>query len=470
MEHWGKKMIVRNLQLNNFRCFSNSEVTFEPDTTVFVAENGRGKTAILEGLTYLLGQYVKRFRGIATPTVKDSDFREEWMPRDGNGELVKEPRAPYMTLSALADVSGTAGLLDSDECVLAWDLSRSRDKSESTLKQKKPETYGIKKILHYADRFIDGDVNHTPFVYPVVAFYGTERAVPRRKIESGKTPHKEYRRSEAYRDALSGTLSYRKMVEWLLYVEDKERREIIAKHDFSHASIERDTIQYALEKMLPGFSNLRTIDNPLRLVVDVEESGARRTCLVDQQLSDGYKIVLVLVLDIVLRILEANGGLPNMTPKMLLDAKGVVLIDEVDLHLHPSWQQHVLTDLRRTFPRLQFIVTTHSPHVVASVPKENIRIISERGIRRLPGPTQGVEVQEILQRIFGTGPTAQELEIVGKLNRLIALTDEGYGETAEWRLLYDELCAYYGDDYGPLKGTVMHRDFLRKIKRDALNA
>ena len=85
-------------------------------------------------------------------------------------------------------------------------------------------------------------------------------------------------------------------------------------------------------------------------------------------------------------------------------------------------------------------------------------------------PTQGVEVSEILRGIFGTQSTPQNLEIVKKLNRLVELTSGGLGDTEEWKVLYDELAEYYGDAYGPLCGTVKHRDFLRSLRQERTHA
>ena len=142
------------------------------------------------------------------------------------------------------------------------------------------------------------------------------------------------------------------------------------------------------------------------------------------------------------------------------------MIDEIDLSLHPKWQQHILNDLIEVFPKIQFIVTTHSPQVISSIKRESLRILTPDGVVPFHRPTQGVEVSEILRSVFGTDSTPQNLKIVDKLNRLVGLTSNGLGDTEEWKEIYDELVSYYGDEYGPLLGVVRHKDFLKRISKE----
>ena len=152
-------MKLLNIQLTSFRCFCHLEVSFEPGTTVFVAENGKGKTTILEGVSYLLGQFIRRFKGVPTPSAKDVDFREEWVLDEQGEMLTKSQCGPYMVLSALADFSEAGG---AQEKVVAWDIIRARDKSDATVKLRKPETYGVKELWHQADWLIDSDNRGCP--------------------------------------------------------------------------------------------------------------------------------------------------------------------------------------------------------------------------------------------------------------------------------------------------------------------
>lgn len=114
-------------------------------------------------------------------------------------------------------------------------------------------------------------------------------------------------------------------------------------------------------------------------------------------MSDGYRGTLNLVADIARRMAMLN---PALCDKVL-EAPGVVMIDEIDLHLHPKWQAKILGDLADIFPNVQFIVTTHSPIVVASVPRENVRMLDdERAVVPPPVETYGHDSNSILAAIL----------------------------------------------------------------------
>lgn len=466
-------MRLNRIEIENFRCFRHLVLDFRPappsgtpenpgGMTVLVAANGQGKTAVLEAVKYLLACFLSRFPKTSAPRLKDSDYRDEWSLREETNasRLVKKPRAPFLRLWGEAEFSRAANV------PVQWDLVLKRDQTAQTSAQL-PTVVGSRKIHEQADWFISGDNAGNPSPLPVIAYYNTERAVIRNKPERRRGFQKEFRRYDAYTGALDNGLNYKKTIEWFCFLEDAQRREREAKQDWGHQTLAHRTIQLAVEKMLPRFRNLRTTLRPLDLIVDMEgEDHTCQTCRIDTQLSDGYKIVLVLVLDLVSRILEANAELPGMTPERLLEAEGIVLIDEVDLHLHPSWQQRILGDLRRTFPHLQFIVSTHSPQVVSSVPKECVRIMNEGQIVPFDSQTQGVESQDILAQIFGTDPAPPQDFYVCSLKRYAELAARGEAETDEGRRLYRELAEHFGAQYAPLLRIEIHRKWIAKKRGD----
>ncbi len=117
---------------------------------------------------------------------------------------------------------------------------------------------------------------------------------------------------------------------------------------------------------------------------------------------------------------------------------GIVLIDEVDMHLHPAWQQRVLLDLLDAFPKIQFVVTTHSPHVVSTVPRDCVRILGpERGWepdRR----TEGLDGDSALAEVFGVDPEPP-VEVVATLRRYRELAEQGLAGSPEARALRQDL-------------------------------
>ena len=120
---------------------------------------------------------------------------------------------------------------------------------------------------------------------------------------------------------------------------------------------ELQAVRQALESVFPGVSEPHIQLNPLKFAVKREAE-----ILDIMQLSDGYKTLLSLVIDLAIRM-----ALANPDSKKPLETEAVVLIDEIDLHLHPDWQRKVLGDLLRTFPGTQFLLTTHSPFIVETI-------------------------------------------------------------------------------------------------------
>ncbi|WP_213057183.1 AAA family ATPase, partial [Escherichia coli] len=142
-------------------------------------------------------------------------------------------------------------------------------------------------------------------------------------------------------------------------------------------------VKRAIINFLPEISSveLQYTENEVRLVL------AKDDLLLDaQQLSQGEKTILTLVGDLTRRLVLLNPKLNNP-----LQGKGIVLIDEVDLHLHPSWQQNIIEKLQHTFPNVQFIITTHSPQIVSTVPSKCLRILEE-----IKNPSTGMKELRVL--------------------------------------------------------------------------
>ena len=127
------------------------------------------------------------------------------------------------------------------------------------------------------------------------------------------------------------------------------------------------------------------------------------------QLSDGEKMMILLVSDIARRLTIANKT--NNTEE-IINGKGIVLIDEIETHLHPSWQRKIIPALTQTFPNIQFIVTTHSPQILANVQKESVHIIENAQFVPYAPPTYGKDSNSILWDIFGVKKYPKHTEIL----------------------------------------------------------
>jgi hypothetical protein len=248
------------------------------------------------------------------------------------------------------------------------------------------------------------------------------------------------------------TLDYAATLSWFNNVDADEAR---AMRDSGQKDElpELKAVREALSKaMLDRYERPRMLGNPPELVI--YEKGTDRAYKVGQ-LSDGYRAMLALVMDLARRIAQARGD-DRLTEGSLLNFPAIVLIDEIELHLHPSWQQTVLTTLMGIFTNTQFIVTTHSPQVLTSIPAKHIRILSDGKAHPVDEQTQGAEASRLLKHVFGVDLRPKYLDIVQDLNDYEKLVyDEQWG-TPEAVELRKKLDAHYRRDEPRLMELDLH--------------
>ena len=139
-----------------------------------------------------------------------------------------------------------------------------------------------------------------------------------------------------------------------------------------------------------------------------------------------------MVADIAYRMAVLN---PQLLGNIVKDTDGIVMIDELDMHLHPSWQQRIMQDLTRIFPKLQFVVTTHAPSILANVHKENIRIIKDNEVFPAHNNSYGRNLTAIMHELMETEIRPQEkLALLKKFNDNL---DEG--DAAEAKKILETL-------------------------------
>lgn len=431
-------MKLKKLTLENFRCFSDLEINFHDRLTVIVGGNGVGKTTILDGVAILLGRFVTRLPGVSGIGTSPADIRIV-----SNGKICPAFRCSMeMDVSTELGVLGVRGTDVDGGTLVGWSLSRLRDKTPKTkleaVKTLRSESIGWKQIDAFADRLVNADLESTPYQMPLIAYYGTNRAVfetPLRR-RNFKT---EFARFDSLAGALSPSANFKRVFEWIHAKENEEAREQKKLLSFEYEDVELAVVRRAITTFFPDFQNPRTEIRPLRFVVDRQKNGQTVTFDLNQ-LSDGYRTMLALVADLASRMAEANPPLiANMDP---LHTEAVVLIDEVDLHLHPAWQQEVLPQIQGVFPKTQFVVTTHSPQVLTTVPPECIRELNWENDEvkiRVPDFSLGAESPVVLQTIQGVNPRPQSMPIVKKLNRYLELISLNKWDTDEAIRLRAEL-------------------------------
>ncbi len=414
-------MKIKRLRLTNFRCFNSLEIGFEEQLTVLVAPNGGGKSAILDALALGLGPFLTRIPKISGINPKDTDYR---LLPDG-----KKP--PYMHI----DLETYEGI--------SWDRVVRRDKSVGIRRRLKDQK-GLGELNHYVDGLLNDFINGNNPRFPIIAYYGTGRGVfdtPQRR----RGFQKDFSINDSYRNALEAKANFKQFFEYFYFLEDLERREKEERRDWDYQNPLLLTIREAISRIMPDFTNPRSALRPLRFLIDWNQYREKQPLRIEQ-LSDGYRTTLAMVMDIAARMAEANPSSNN-----ILDSEGIVLIDEVDLHLHPKWQQMILPDLIRTFPNVQFIVSTHSPQVLTTVESKKIRVLHQtvQGQSDVMCPTpevKGIESAVVLNDVMGVNPVPP-VEEARWIADYTAKIENGTHEDTEGQALRKKLLALYGPNH-----------------------
>ncbi len=329
-------MKLRRVSLENFRAKQTAQLKLGSRLTLLMGENGSGKTTCLGAITIALGAILTHL-----PKVSGITFRKRGDIFQCNGR-----EAPYTRIEVESTKDG-----------LAWDCLQKRDKSQRTAKQI-PRRLGLGALHQYLDQhIIEPWKEGLTFELPVLAYYGVSRAVldvPMRRRGFSKN----HTRFDSLADSLDPASRFRSAFIWFHSKEYEELRLQKERRDFDAKLPELEAVRRCICSLLPHVSNLRIpTTDPLRFLITYQGQEFEIN-----QLSDGYKTMLGLAMDLGRRMVEANPASPDP-----LAIEAIVLIDEVDLHLHPAWQQYVVSDLLRTFPHTQFILTSHSPILVESI-------------------------------------------------------------------------------------------------------
>jgi predicted ATP-binding protein involved in virulence len=392
-------MKVKRLKMNSFRGIGDLTLEFPTDEPiVLIGINGVGKSSILDCLAILLSHLVAEIQD----------------PRGtglfSNEQDIKVPRRFFRQEDITNGRENThneiASLFDSQE--VSWVLSFSGVKEQPRSNVRDLEGICLR---------IKAQLQEDPeFNLPLLVYYHVNREFCD-DIPTPQETHKQYwsARLGVYEQALTGgRISFKRFFEWFKELEDVENELRRDSADYRERHLE--AVRKAIASLLPGFSNLRVRRTPLRMTVTKQEQE-----LIIDQLSDGEKGLLAMVGDLARRLAIANPSLPDP-----LQGSGVVLIDEIELHLHPKWQREIIPALTRTFPNCQFIVTTHSPQVISDVKPDSIYILEatpEGIVAKRPDSSFGRDSNYILEVLMDT--PARKEEIKDELLELFRLIDRG---------------------------------------------
>ena len=429
------------LEVQNYRCFKHCMLELHPQLTVLVADNGNGKTALLDAAALALSAYVNAVQ-------KDEPLRR--LER-GDVRLVTAgaQMQPCVPTSYRAE-----GLIAGE--VVSW---------ESTVRKfgdKVRPTNPVSNVRSAALALLRDDA-----VLPLVAYYGTGRLWSEQRLTASRRTSitDVTERLTGYGDCLTSSSSFKGVSAWY----GRRVQEIDAPEFSESVRVNLDLIAAVKEAtsivLAPsGWSKLNWENSLGALVAEHKSQGRLPVSL----LSDGVRTMLALVADVARRCASLN---PQLAEDAARKTPGVLLIDEVDMHLHPRWQQLVLELLGKAFPSLQIIASTHSPHVLSTVDNNSIRVfrlIDGEAVIETPAmQTRGVESADVLARVMGVDPVPQIKE-ARDLSQYKALIEDGKADSSDALALRASLIAHFGDSHPVMLDCQRLIRFQKlRLKRDA---
>lgn len=388
-------MRIDTLRVQNFRGFAEREFAFHSRFNVLIGDNGTGKTAVMEALkvavaSWLLGVPGGPFRH--GKDIQNDDIRQVGYMNASTGRPNFEEANGPTVVEADGEV---APFPTEDPTSLVWSQKR-KGREGGTSKT------GASKLKAIAERAVRHARENAPVVLPLVAYYGTDRLHapdPDREAAAAAS------RLDGYNKCVNGRINTGHFRAWM-----KEQA-----FDSFHAGEETEAyrlVRESLTSFLPEADDVNwapgpSDDDPGDVYVRFNEGrvGAADDrsgrVVTMSSLSDGYQSALAIAGDLAVRMIRLNSM--YLGESTIKKTPGVVLIDELDQHLHPKWQRRVVQDLKRTFPSIQFVTTTHSPFIIQALDEGELVALDNRftdasmknhGIETIAEEIMGVEHPE----------------------------------------------------------------------------
>jgi len=371
-------MRIDQLTLRHFKGFESKEFLFHPEFNLLIGKNGTGKTSALDALSVAVGSWFLGIRGVNTLHIRPDEVMLSPVLHNGKGTRDDSFQKASWEYQYPCEIVAQGSVLEQR---LSWSRSLNGANGRTTYR----DAALIKELAEKLDDSVrkgEEDVS-----LPLISYYGTGRLwnVPRDAYSvtdpmqlSNKA---DLSRFAGYANSIDPQLSVGDLMRWIA------RQSWIAHQRNGSVLPVFKAVQQTLVAHVEGATNLY-FDAALGEIV-VEMDGGKQPF---SNLSNGQRCMLAMVGDMAQKAAKLN---PQYGGEVLQRTQGVVLIDELDLHLHPRWQLRIIEDLRRTFPKIQFICTTHSPFLVQSIQQGQIIQLDKQDVDSLES-----RVQKSADRMF----------------------------------------------------------------------
>lgn len=443
-------MRIKDINIVNFKGFQNETVVFNGNLTVVIGNNTAGKTTLLKAIQVGLGAYLQSLKQLpgGAPYRRNFSSLDKFMRFDEElRDYIPNEEKPRITINA--DFPITQALCDNCPKVSFIPVHWYREFAGNYTTHTRACAGELIDAVHQMESLRYDEKQES--VYPLVLAFGAKRTSDSQAKSTSNVKERASRIEKAYKFALHDKVDFEGAMEWLKHYD----KDIKDKKEFEGT---REAFFEALQTAIPALSEIDFDEGEIEAVVTVTGHTPSRHHF--SYMSDGLQSMINIVSEIAHRCIELNGCLGHNAVKM---TPGVVMIDEIDLYLHPHWQKHVLQDLTKAFPMIQFIVSTHSPFIVQSLQEgqlvsfdDNVLTSGEpfrEGLEDITSERMGLQ-QDIRSKRFN--------EMVDVATRLFEAADNGSANKDELKAKLDEIEAEFSDD--PAYLALIRTELKAKVK------
>lgn len=406
-------MFIEKIEIKNFKAISNMELKLKPGVNLLIGDNGVGKTAILDAIVVALGGYLNGVNGVSAKNILLSDVRMETF----NMGSVSTSITYYAPVKINCK-------LNVDNQIYEWERVREDESPKRNTKIIKK--YG--DITKYA-KDLTNDISQE---LPVLSYQSAIRASQTRRGDFGAEMKKRMDdRRCGYLGCLDAVLDLKRVKEWCYEMQR-------AEFDQDKRINEYEQFKKIVGIVMQQMSELKEMpliyySRQYKEIVYSENSNV----LPISCLSAGYQSILWMVMDIAYRLATLNPGMES-----LMECKGIVLIDEIDMHLHPKWQWNVINTLENTFPNIQFIIATHSPIIISACKGGNLILIDGKQEVSYLKDAYGYSVNDVLELCQGSSDVLKSIKTM-RQEFDIAINENNFDKAAD---IVNKMTVEYGED------------------------
>lgn len=358
-------MYLEKVHLQNYKAIEELDIDLKPGVNLLIGDNGAGKTSVLEGIAVALGGMFVNVAGVSTRNIIKDDVRMVIKPIGDSSTAIKyfEPALAGCMLHV------------TDEQDFAWNRIKEEVSAKHTKIDDKRVCVWMKKLTNDLDSIL-----------PLVSFQSAARAWRVKRGDFGTELKKKLDdRRCGYIGCLDSSMDVKSIQQWCI------KQELMMSNKGTVR--EYEMFKNIVASFMKDINELDEIPS-IYYSSQFEELVYKddKTEIPISKLSAGYQSLLWMIMDLAYRVCLLNPELESRE-----QVTGIVLIDEIDLHLHPKWQWNVIEALRKTFAGVQFIIATHSPIVISAAKEANLILLDDAGeVNYLPD-CYGYEVEDVLR-------------------------------------------------------------------------